>query len=126
MTSLHIGSDYLYSVQVHYDRVGNDGLFSHKEITVLYVPDLSDCLPSLDLWRDQWLAHKKAIAERENLQKLKNQVCQYSHVVLWLIYDKYISTDKVLSKFEYGIRAIGSSLKSALDIETLIFVSAHY
>lgn len=29
--------------------------FSHKEITVLYVPNLPDCLPSLDEWRDQWV-----------------------------------------------------------------------
>lgn len=60
-------------LEVHYDRVGKDGLFSHKEITVLYVPDLSDCLPSLELWRDQWLAHKRAIVERESLQNLTKQ-----------------------------------------------------
>ncbi|KAJ0737672.1 putative Cell cycle and apoptosis regulator protein [Helianthus annuus] len=59
-------------LEIHYDRVGKDGLFSHKEITVLYIPDLSDCLPSIDAWRDQWLAHKKAISERERLQALKN------------------------------------------------------
>jgi len=29
--------------------------FSHKEITVLYVPNMSDCLPLLEEWRDQWL-----------------------------------------------------------------------
>ncbi|KAK7824020.1 hypothetical protein CFP56_034918 [Quercus suber] len=36
------------------DRLGKDGLFSHKEVTVLFVPDFSECLPSLDAWRDQW------------------------------------------------------------------------
>ncbi|KAL8201392.1 hypothetical protein R6Q57_012731 [Mikania cordata] len=60
-------------LEVHYDRIGNDGLFSHKEITVLYIPDLSDSLPSIDAWRDQWLAHKKAIAERECLHALKRE-----------------------------------------------------
>ncbi|KAI3516880.1 hypothetical protein L1887_16006 [Cichorium endivia] len=45
-------------LEIHYDRVRKDGIFSHKEVTVLFVPDLSDCLPSLDSWRDQWLAHK--------------------------------------------------------------------
>ena len=41
-------------LQIHYDRLGKDGLFSHKEVTVLFVPDFSECLPSLDAWRDQW------------------------------------------------------------------------
>ncbi|GAU37649.1 hypothetical protein TSUD_220750 [Trifolium subterraneum] len=54
-------------------RIGKDGFFSHKEITVLYVPDLSDCLPSLDEWRDQWLAHKKVVAERERQISLKKE-----------------------------------------------------
>ncbi|KAJ1423672.1 EF-hand domain [Sesbania bispinosa] len=60
-------------LEIHYDRVGKDGFFSHKEITVLYVPNLSDCLPSLDGWRDQWLAHKKAVAEREHQLSLKKE-----------------------------------------------------
>ncbi|GKA76691.1 DBC1/CARP1-like protein [Tanacetum coccineum] len=50
-----------------------NGRFSHKEVTVLYIPDLSDCLPSIDAWRDQWLSSKKAIAERERLQALKGE-----------------------------------------------------
>ncbi|CAO2822015.1 unnamed protein product, partial [Amaranthus hypochondriacus] len=52
-------------LEIHYDRVGKDGLFSHREVTVLFVPDLSDCLPSITAWREQWLSHKKAVAERE-------------------------------------------------------------
>ncbi|XP_027914489.1 protein SHORT ROOT IN SALT MEDIUM 1 isoform X1 [Vigna unguiculata] len=60
-------------LEIHYDRIGKDGFFSHKEITVLYVPDLSDCLPSLDEWRDKWLAHKKAVAEREHQLSLKKE-----------------------------------------------------
>ncbi|XP_026436070.1 protein SHORT ROOT IN SALT MEDIUM 1-like isoform X2 [Papaver somniferum] len=64
-------------LEIHYNRLGKDGLFSHKEITVLYIPDLSECLPSLEAWRDQLLAHKKAIAEREQrlaAQKNKKSV----------------------------------------------------
>ncbi|KAK4263478.1 hypothetical protein QN277_028877 [Acacia crassicarpa] len=60
-------------LEIHYDRVGKDGLFSHKEVTVLFVPDLSDCLPSLDVWHNQWLAHKKAVAEREHQLSLKRE-----------------------------------------------------
>ncbi|KAH1264621.1 Cell division cycle and apoptosis regulator protein 1 [Glycine max] len=60
-------------LELHYDRIGKDGFFSHKEITVLYVPDLSDCLPSLDEWRDKWLAHKKAVAEKERQLSLKKE-----------------------------------------------------
>ncbi|RVW84135.1 hypothetical protein CK203_053562 [Vitis vinifera] len=58
---------------IHYDRIGEDGFFSHKEVTVLFVPDLSGCLPSLDTWRDQWLAHKKAVAERTCQLSLKRE-----------------------------------------------------
>ena len=66
-----------WCLQIHYDRLGKDGLFSHKEVTVLFVPDLSECLPSLDAWKDQWLAHKKAVAERERQLSLKKEVCSY-------------------------------------------------
>lgn len=64
-------------LQIHYDRVGKDGLFSHKEVTVLFVPDLSECLPSLDEWRAQWLAHRKAVSERERQLSLKREVLFY-------------------------------------------------
>ncbi|XP_023769334.1 protein SHORT ROOT IN SALT MEDIUM 1 isoform X1 [Lactuca sativa] len=63
-------------LEIHYDRVKKDGIFSHKEVTVLYVPDLSDCLPSADAWRDQWLSHKKAIAEREHQHALKREIAR--------------------------------------------------
>jgi hypothetical protein len=43
----------------------------------LFVPDLSECLPSLDAWRDQWLAHKRAVAERERQLSLEKEVCSY-------------------------------------------------
>ena len=72
-----------WCLQIHYDRVGNDGLFSHKEVTVLFVPDLSECLPSLDAWRDQWLAHKKAVAERERQLSLKKEVCYFLELLFF-------------------------------------------
>ncbi|PKI36802.1 hypothetical protein CRG98_042751 [Punica granatum] len=40
-------------LEIHYERIGKDGLFSHKEVTVIFVPDLSDCLPSVESWRQQ-------------------------------------------------------------------------
>jgi len=45
---------------------------------VLFVPDLSECLPSLDVWRTQWLTHKKAVAERERQLAAKDKVVTYS------------------------------------------------
>ncbi|KAL9269418.1 SHORT ROOT IN SALT MEDIUM 1-like protein [Drosera capensis] len=65
-------------LEIHYDRIGEDGLFSHKEVTVLFVPDLSNCLPSLDAWKEQWLSHKKAVAERERKLSLKKESSQKS------------------------------------------------
>lgn len=61
-------------MQIHYDRLGKDGLFSHKEVNVFFVPNLSECLPSLEAWRDQWLAHKKAVIERERQLSLRKEV----------------------------------------------------
>ncbi|CAA2954884.1 cell division cycle and apoptosis regulator 1 [Olea europaea subsp. europaea] len=61
-------------LEIHYLRVGKDGLFSHKEVTVIYVPDLSECLPSLDSWKDQWLNHKMAVFERERQHAQKIEI----------------------------------------------------
>ncbi|CAH9102768.1 unnamed protein product [Cuscuta epithymum] len=60
-------------LEIHYDRFGKDGMFSHKEVTVYFVPDLSDCKPSMDLWREQWVKYKKAIAERERMEALRRE-----------------------------------------------------
>ena len=57
----------IFFLQIHYDRVSKDGLHSHREITVLYLPDLSNCLPSIDQWKSQWLAHKAAGAEKHKV-----------------------------------------------------------
>ena len=45
---------------------------------MLFVPDLSECLPSLDVWRTQWFAHKKAVVERERQLVAKDKVVTYS------------------------------------------------
>ncbi|KAG9159238.1 hypothetical protein Leryth_020928 [Lithospermum erythrorhizon] len=60
-------------LEIHYDRIGKNGLFSHKEVTVIFLPDLTDCLPSLNTWRNQWLAYKKATIEREQQHSLRNE-----------------------------------------------------
>ncbi|KAK3000797.1 hypothetical protein RJ639_021728 [Escallonia herrerae] len=80
-------------LEIHYDRLGKDGLFSHKEVTVIYVPDLSDCLPSLDTWRDQWFAHKKALAERQQ-DALKEKLKEKKEVLK----DKKTETPKDLKR----------------------------
>ncbi|KAL1537122.1 ATP/GTP-binding protein family [Salvia divinorum] len=54
---------------IHYERVEKDGFSSHREVAVLYVPDILDCLPSIELWRDQWISHRKAVAERDRQKK---------------------------------------------------------
>uniref|UniRef100_J3MF26 EF-hand domain-containing protein n=1 Tax=Oryza brachyantha TaxID=4533 RepID=J3MF26_ORYBR len=54
-------------LEIHYNRVGKDGLFSHKEITVLFVPNLSECLPPVDLWKNNWIAYRKSRTEKEQL-----------------------------------------------------------
>lgn len=78
----------IWHLQIHYDRIGKDGLFSHKEITVIFVPDLSECLPSLDSWREQWLAHKKAVAERERQLSLRKEVGCF--IVLYLQFPRFL------------------------------------
>lgn len=60
-------------LEIHYERVGKDGRFSHKEVTVYFVPDLSECLPSLESWREQWFTQKKAIAEKERELALRKE-----------------------------------------------------
>ncbi|MED6148926.1 hypothetical protein PIB30_057587 [Stylosanthes scabra] len=70
---LHNCQQWNRFLEIHYDRLGKDGFFSHKEITVLYVPNLSDCLPKLNEWREHWLAHKKAVAERARQLALRKE-----------------------------------------------------
>ncbi|KAK4741392.1 hypothetical protein SAY87_024980 [Trapa incisa] len=60
-------------LEIHYERIGKDGHFIQKEVTVIFVPNLSDCLPSLDSWREKWLAHKKSLAERGHKSSPKKE-----------------------------------------------------
>nr|KAJ0225490.1 hypothetical protein LSAT_V11C100021710 [Lactuca sativa] len=81
------------------NELKKDEIFSHKEVKVLYVPDLSDCLPSTDAWRDQWLSHKKAIAEREHRYALKREIARGKKEGLK---DKEPGTPKDLKKARRG------------------------
>lgn len=60
-------------LEIHYDRVGKDGLCSYREITFLFLPDLESCLPSLDVWRSQWISRREAKVEREREELLKKE-----------------------------------------------------
>lgn len=63
-------------LQIHYDRVGKDGFSRYREITLLFLPDLDNCLPSLDAWRSQWISRREARVEREQEAMLKmEKVC---------------------------------------------------
>jgi len=76
--------------QIHYERVGKDGRFSHKEVTVYFVPDLSECLPSLESWREHWFTKKKDIAERERELALSKEVCLLKVLVHFLYLQRKI------------------------------------
>uniref|UniRef100_A0A7I4AB36 EF-hand domain-containing protein n=1 Tax=Physcomitrium patens TaxID=3218 RepID=A0A7I4AB36_PHYPA len=56
-------------VEVHYERLGEDGLPSHKEITVMFLPTISDCVPSIEAWQAQWKARQQAKIESESSAK---------------------------------------------------------
>ncbi|VAH90098.1 unnamed protein product [Triticum turgidum subsp. durum] len=63
-------------LEVHYNRIGKDGLFSHKEITVLFVPNLSECIPSVELWKKTWITYRNSKVDREKLAiKSENAPC---------------------------------------------------
>ncbi|XAR53200.1 hypothetical protein NMG60_11021653 [Bertholletia excelsa] len=100
-------------LEIHYDRIGKDGLFSHKEVTVLYVPDLSDCLPPLDAWRDQWFAHKKAVADREHRLALKKEKPKEKKEGSK---DKEIGSSKEVKREEKSEKNLDSSSGQAVDV----------
>ncbi|KAF7049273.1 hypothetical protein CFC21_057840 [Triticum aestivum] len=63
-------------LEVHYNRIGKDGLFSHKEISVLFVPNLSECIPSVELWKKTWITYRNSKVDREKLAiKSENAPC---------------------------------------------------
>ncbi|XP_043696609.1 protein SHORT ROOT IN SALT MEDIUM 1-like, partial [Telopea speciosissima] len=60
------------------DQIHSEDLYSSNSlflniVTVHIVKYLSDCLTSLEVWRDHWVVHKKAIAERESQLSLKKK-----------------------------------------------------
>lgn len=65
---------FFFILQIHYERVLKEGSGIRKEITVLFVPNLSDCIPAIEAWRTEWLTHKKALAERELKEEKVNLV----------------------------------------------------
>jgi hypothetical protein len=56
-------------LQVHYERLGGDGLPSHKEITVIFFPTLFDCVPSPEVWQTQWIERRRAKLKLEAASK---------------------------------------------------------
>ncbi|RVW32034.1 hypothetical protein CK203_097412 [Vitis vinifera] len=104
---------YATYAQIHYDRIGEDGFFSHKEVTVLFVPDLSGCLPSLDTWRDQWLAHKKAVAERTCQLSLKREKSKEKKEGLK---DKEIDSTKAVKQVDKSAKTKDSASSGQADV----------
>jgi len=56
-------------LEVHYERLGGDGLPSHKEITVIFFPTLFDCVPSPEVWQTQWIERRQAKLKLEAASK---------------------------------------------------------
>lgn len=56
-------------MQVHYERLGEDGLPSHKEITVMFLPTLGACIPSPEIWQMQWNQRQQARLDSEAAAK---------------------------------------------------------
>jgi uncharacterized protein (DUF39 family) len=52
-------------VQVHYNRVAEDGISSHKEITVMFLPSLSDSIPILEVGQAQSREQQQAKLEHD-------------------------------------------------------------
>jgi hypothetical protein len=54
---------------VHYERLGEDGLPSHNDVTVIYIPDLSQVVPLLEDWQLRWTSWKQSKLELEAIAK---------------------------------------------------------
>ncbi|BBN17937.1 hypothetical protein MPTK1_7g18160 [Marchantia polymorpha subsp. ruderalis] len=61
--------NWIRFLEVHYERPGEDGLPSHREVTVMFVPDLSSCLPLLGDWHQQCTLWRQSKLEREGQAK---------------------------------------------------------
>lgn len=62
-------SRMILRVQVHYERQGENGLPSLKEITVMFLPSISDIIPSTEVWQARWRARQQAKLESEAAAK---------------------------------------------------------
>ncbi|CAM6124426.1 unnamed protein product [Calypogeia fissa] len=56
---------WLRFLEVHYERLGEDGLPSHNDVTVIFIPDLSQVLPLLEDWQLRWTQWKQLKFDRE-------------------------------------------------------------
>jgi hypothetical protein len=56
-------------LEVHYERQGENGLPSLKEITVMFLPSISDIIPSTEVWQARWRARQQAKLEIEAAAK---------------------------------------------------------
>eukprot|EP00897_Mesotaenium_endlicherianum_P006610 jgi/Mesen1/5978/ME000302S04977 len=64
-------ANWLRFCEVHYERLTEDGLPSHTEISVMFLPDLHSCLPTLSEWAQTLKARAVAKLEAEAAEKAR-------------------------------------------------------
>ncbi len=69
-------------MQVHYNRVAEDGISSHKEITVMFLPNLSDSIPILEVGQAQSREQQQAKLEHDIADK-NEKVCTIKEASLF-------------------------------------------
>ncbi len=69
-------------MQVHYNRVAEDGISSHKEITVMFLPNLSDSIPILEVGQAQSMEQQQAKLENDIADK-NEKVCTIKEASLF-------------------------------------------
>jgi hypothetical protein len=69
-------------VQVHYNRVAEDGISSHKEITVMFLPNLSDSIPIMEVGQAQSSEQQQAKLEHDIADK-NEKVCTIKEASLF-------------------------------------------
>ncbi|GBG70117.1 hypothetical protein CBR_g5747 [Chara braunii] len=62
-------TSWMRFMEVHYERAAEDGGPSHKEITVVYIPDVHRCIPSTERWKEIWNEKQEAKRRRESESK---------------------------------------------------------
>ncbi|CAK9252121.1 unnamed protein product, partial [Sphagnum jensenii] len=66
-------------IEVHYNRVAEDGISSHKEITVMFLPNLSDSIPIMEVGQAQSREQQQAKLEHDIADK-NEKVCEVNGV----------------------------------------------